>query len=70
MANFLESITALRKKYPKSLLGFREKEILNGTGAKITKARDYEDCYRVTKGSNFFLFTYGKKGYKDFTVIG
>jgi len=68
-SSFLESITALRKKFPKSNLGFREKSILTAKGAKLTKARDYPECYRVTAGNNFFVFTYGKKNYKDFTVI-
>ena len=57
-------------KYKYQNLGFRESEILNGKGAKITKARDYPDCFRVRKGSNSFIFTYKKRGYKDYTIVG
>lgn len=66
---FLISITALRKKYPKSYLGWRERDILFKKGSKITKASGYKDGYRVRSYNNSFVFTYGKKGYKDFTII-
>ncbi len=66
---YLSSILALRKAYPKSKLGFREKSILNATGAKVTKARDYPGTYKVKSGNKYFGFTHGKSGYPDFTVV-
>jgi hypothetical protein len=71
-AKFLTSIMALRKKYPKSLLGLREKDILFSVGAKVTQPKSlYKDgVFRVKAGRKTFDFTYGKKNYKDFTVIG
>jgi hypothetical protein len=63
------TIATLRKKYPKSKMGYREKDILFGKGARLSKPRDFSGCYKVTRGNSYFVFTYGRKDYKDFTVI-
>jgi len=63
------TISELRKKYPKSMLGYREKEILNNPKAKVVKSRTFPNCMKVSTSIGYFVFTYGKRGYKDFTVI-
>ena len=63
------TISQLRKLYPKSMLGYREKEILSNPKAKVVKSRNWPGCMKVSTSSAYFVFTYGKKGYKDFTVV-
>ena len=69
MAKFPESNTSLRKKYPRPLLGFHERDILNGPGAKSQRQEIIKIVIGLTRGSSFFVFTYKKPGFKDFTVV-
>ena len=67
---FLTSIVALRKKFPKSSLGFREKDILESPGAKISGGRD--GIYTITHGdkSSSMDFLYNSKHGHDWKVVG
>jgi len=63
------TIKELRKIFPKSAMGNREKAIINSPTARVTKARSFSGCLKVSTKTNYFVFTYKKHGYKDFTVV-
>ena len=66
---FKINIKLLRAKYPTSKLGFRERKILNGKGSRVSKAKEFPGCYKVSSKGMYFVFTHGKSGYSDFTVV-
>lgn len=67
--DFLNDINKLRLAFPKDRLQYIEREILNRTSAKITKAKDYDNAFRVSAGNQSFLFAYNKTDYENFDII-
>lgn len=67
---FLRNIEALRRKFPKSNLGWRERTALMAKNAKVTKMRGEKHIYRVTGGGERFDFTFNQPWEEDFKVVG